>query len=266
MKDKEEIFITFDQYCKFIYNYKLINSLIFSTNIDSYITNTLKIDQIESKSLLEGLKSYLEFNQGQNIFDEKNKENFYFLIDYLCNQNEFKNNENVIETINELKILLNRIQSYDNNDFVRSQIVLRDYGIMHYNWNFMKLKRIPDFVISIYKREYYESISNDIVVLNCLNSDDEKFYSEDYKKILLDKNFYRSINSLMIDNIVIFEHNSDFLNRINFILNKDLDILNSDCDTRDFTSNDIDDEFFEILNVTNKMIKKLSRKVKKYIK
>lgn len=256
--NNEEIELKFEDYINIIYNYTLINSLVFAVDIKEYIKNHLKIDNIDKSMLLKGLRSYLSINKNQNIFDNKIKDNFYFLIDYLSEQNCFIDSLEKNSIINDMKIMLNNI-SCDNLDFIRSQILLRDYGNLHYAWNKAKINKISDQVINRCKDSYYGSISNDFLVINLLLLEKQKFYNQDHKLFLLCTDFYRSINYFTQNYSILFQ-NLDLVNRIKFIMSEDLKLLINEVsmdNPKIIQKADI--EFLNIMGITQKLVKKLDR-------
>lgn len=246
--ENEDKQISFLQYVDNLYNDTLIKSLIFSHNIGDYISY-LGVDDIDKSLLLEMVYNYLLKNRNSNIFDEKIKANFYTLITYIVEDSDMVRNVETNVTINDIKIILN---SLDNNNlpFLKNQISLRDYGAI-YKFNNLKLKRLFKEDISIIKSTYYKSITDDFAILNMLRIDDSLFYDENYKKYLLNKNFYRSINYFMVKESKLFE-NPEYLERIKFIRETDLDMLTSG----QYDENNIDDEFYDIASINNRLIKK----------
>lgn len=226
-----------------------INAIIFSDNIN----NRLKIienNSVDKIFLLDLFYAYLQKNKDRNMFDEKLINNCYKLIDYL-NQS----NIDQLNKINEMKIILNNDENY-NLGFLRSQILLRDYGSSYYSFNRIRINKIPDSVISKLKEVYYLSIVYDLNFLNIFKYDEETFNKVN-DMYLLNKNFYRSLNYFIIKCGPFFK-NQNYMNRIRFIIEKDLNlILNK--------MYDVDDEFFDIVNVTNHLIKKIDKNDRKNI-
>lgn len=243
----------------FYYN-TLINSLVFSPNIK----NDLKINCSFFENNRDGFLymtecfgRYLEEHKAQNIFDGMVKNNIYEIANYLYEKFPYVG----CNTINSDKLLLNdflnAIKKYlnvcsNNTDYIREQILMRDYGIkskLSPYWS--TLKKIADSDIELYKEEYYVSISRDILILNLLKESEENFYHNDYEAFLLNKDFYRSINYFMVKENKLFE-NSEYLKRVKFIREKDLDILTSG----QYEENNVDEEFYDIASVNNRLIKK----------
>ena len=154
-------------------------------------------------------------------------------------------------------IFLNAIKKYlnvcsNNTDYIREQILMRDYGVKSkFSPYWSTLKKIADSDIELYKEEYYVSISRDILILNLLKESEESFYHNDYEAFLLNKDFYRSINYFMVKENKLFE-NSEYLKRVKFIREKDLDILTSG----QYEENNVDEEFYDIASANNRLIKK----------
>lgn len=239
---------SFEQYVDNVYNYTFINSLIFSSNIRNYI-NELEIDKIDKSYLLDLSKDYLLENKTNNMFDDKLKQNFYLLIGYISENNNLVNNYEENSIINAIKITLNNLDN-DNLEFLRKQILLRDYGSI-YKFNKFKLNRMLATDMTRLKEIYYKSITDDLAVLNMLRLGSSMFYNEAYKMYLLSKNFYRSTNYFMLKESRLFE-NCEYLNRLRFIKEQDLDLLVSG----QYDENNIDSEFYDIASVNNRLIKK----------
>lgn len=246
--ENEDKQISFLKYVDNLYNDTLIKSLIFSHDISDYIS-CLSLDEIDKTVLLDITYNFLLKNRNSNMFDEKSKANFYSLIIYILEDYNIVNNSDENAIINNIKIILNSLDS-NNLPFLKNQVSLRDYGTI-YKFNNLKLKQLFKEDIFIIKNIYYRSITDDFAILNMLRIDDSLFYDENYKKYLLNKNFYRSINYFMIKENKLFE-NSEYLKRVKFIREKDLDILTSG----QYEENNVDEEFYDIASVNNRLIKK----------
>lgn len=259
--DNKEIQLTLNEFIDMIYNYTLINSLVFSIDIEKFIHDNLKIDNFNTSILLKNFKNYLAINKDKNIFDDQIKDNCYFFINYISEIDNITEKSEKNSIINEMKINLNNT-SYSNFDFLREQILLRDYGDSHYNRNKAKINKISDRILNDYKEIYYRSISNDFLVMSLLLIEEQKFYNEGYKLFLLCKDFYRSIN-YFIQNYNFLFKSLDWLNRIKFVMNKDLRLLTNvdDVSNLEFES-EIDDEFLDIMEITQKLVKKIDKKNK----
>lgn len=246
--ENEDKQISFLQYVDNLYNDTLIKSLIFSSNIRNYISY-LELDYIDKSELLEIAYNCLLKNRTSNMFDEKIKANFYTLIRYILEDDNIVSNSDENTIINDIKIILN---SLDNNNFsfLKAQVSSRDYGTI-YKFNNLKLKQLFKEDIFIIKNIYYQSITDDFAILNMLRINDSLFYNGNYKNYLLNKNFYRSINYFMVKENKLFE-NSEYLKRVKFIREKDLDILTSG----QYEENNVDEEFYDIASVNNRLIKK----------
>jgi len=254
--NKKIIKLTFDQYLNCIYNLKLINSLIFSSNIDRSINKVINNESFSYFKILEFLSVYLPIYQEYNIFDDHIKNNLYFLINYFA-ENDLKTDKyKKTNMLNSLKILLNNINN-NNYDFIRKQILLRDFGNLNYNKNLKKINNITTDVLDKYKYIYYSSIENDYATLNYLMINKDIFYNEFYKEVFLSKNFYRSINSFLNDNYILFCNETDFLSKVNFSLDKIGEFIINGSDF-DISQANFDEEFFDIVNVTEKLVKKIN--------
>lgn len=239
----------------FYYN-TLINSLVFSPHIKNDLKIYCSFFENNRDGFLYMAKcfgNYLEEHKGQNIFDKKIKNNIYEITNYLCEDFPYDN-------VNSDKLLLNdflnAIKKYlnvcsNNTDYIREQILMRDYGIkskLSPNW--YALKNVADSDIELYKEEYYESISRDILILNLLKEPRENFYHNDYKSFLLNKDFYRSINYFLLTSSLI--KNEQYIERINFIIKNNIDLLADLIVNGDFS----DEEFSDIHVASLRHLKK----------
>ena len=86
------------------------------------------------------------------------------------------------------------------------------------------------------------------------------YIKERYKLFLLCKDFYRSIN-YFIQNYNFLFKSLDWINRIKFVMNKDLRLLTNVDDVRNLEF-EIDDEFLDIMEITQKLVKKIDKKNK----
>lgn len=230
----------------FYYN-TLINSLVFSPNIKNDLEIYCSFFKNNRDGFLYMSKCfgiYLEAHKGQNIFDKMVKNNIYEITNYLCEDFPYIVGDNVNSDKLLLNDFLNAIKKYlnacsNNTDYIREQILMRDYGIkskLSPYW--YTLKNVADSDIELYKEEYYTSISRDILILNLLNEPEENFYRSDYEKFLLNKDFYRSINYFLLTSSLI--KNTQYVERINFIIKNNLDLLadliiKGDYDDEDFS-------------------------------
>lgn len=246
---------------KMLYYDTLINSLVFSLNIKDDLKLYCEFFNNNRDAFLyifERLGIYIANNKTtQNKFDIITNNNFYEIILYLYSNFPYEISNSKSTDRKVLNDFFNTVKIYlancsDNNcDYIREQILIRDYALTgKFNFIWPKLKKTPDFIIEEYKGEYYKAISNDILVMNLLNESKENFYNNDYEAFLLNKDFYRSINYFILtsNNIAL---NADYLERISYIINNNLNALkNYD------GSFDLDDEFFDIHNATQHLLKK----------
>lgn len=215
----------------FYYN-TLINSLVFSPNIKNDLKIYCSFFENNRDGFLymtECFGRYLEGHKAQNIFDGMVKNNIYEIANYLYEKFPYVG----CNTINSDKLLLNdflnAIKKYlnvcsNNTDYIREQILMRNYGVKSkFSPYWSTLKKIADSDIELYKEEYYVSISRDILILNLLKKSEENFYHNDYEAFLLNKDFYRSINYFLLTSSLI--KNTQYVDRINFIINNNLDLL-----------------------------------------
>lgn len=256
----EEIKITINDYIDIIYNYMLINSLVFTNNFDCNLIKILMNYNLKPSQLLNLISTYLQINKDSKIFDNNIKNNVYNLIGYIASLDDEIKPLEKNKMLNNMKILVNNMDN-NNYDFIRSQILLRDYGNFNYKWNYHKLKRIPDYYLDELKNVYYNSIENDFNMLNFLLLDNEQFYNKKYELNLGYKQFYRSMNVFINNNSVLFYKDDDAINKIKFMMEKDINIILNDAYNSVF-SEDYNNEFLDIIFVTEKLVKKLDRKLR----
>ncbi len=241
-----------------LYYDTLINSLAFSPNIKNDLNVYCAFFNNNRNVFLyfaQRLGIYLEKHKGKGIFDLKVKNNVYEIISYLYSRfpystNNINDRDKLLlnEFLNSIKVYLNCCS--DNNlDFIREQILMRDYGSKSkLNPNWRVLKKVVDCDIELCKGEYYASISRDILIMNLLNESSDDFYNNDYEAFLLNKDFYRSINYFWLTSSEV-HLNKQYYERISFIINTNLDLLMSGSD--DFA----DEEFADIHNATHRLLK-----------
>ena len=257
-KDVQQINFSFDQYLNFVYNWTLINSLAFNPNLKQVISDDLYINCFDQSRLLELLRLYLYGCKNLNNFDEDIKNNLYFLIGYIAELDKTTDKYKKNDMINDMKILLNNTGN-NNYDFIRNQIILRDFGNLNYNKNLKKLNKVSDDNLNEFKNIYYNSIGNDSVILSFLMLNNGKFYNDGYKEVFLTKEFYRSVNVFLNDHYCLFCNETDFLNKIDFCFNKIIEFVECSSDTVILNA-DLDEEFFDIAEVTKKLVKKVAKR------
>ena len=242
---------SFNDYVNLIYDYTLIESLVFALDTKLYI-DKLGIDNLDKTKLLYNFQEYLQENKDENIFDDTLKNKYYYLLDYI---NDRSNKEERLvqnEIVRDIKIALNNIGN-NNFDFLKEQILLREYSIRNYSYNWFVINRISNQTILENKEIYYDSISKDFLFLNLLLMDETEF-RDNYQKYLLNINFYRSMNYFLAIYNWLFKK-PEILDKAKFIIyNDELLIKNSK-----YNSQEIDQNLSSILNVTKKMVKKVEK-------
>ena len=73
-----------------------------------------------------------------NIFDDDIKNNLYLLINHIAELDKKTDKYKKNEILNNMKIILNNMGT-DNYDFIRNQIILRDFGNLNYKKNLKKI-------------------------------------------------------------------------------------------------------------------------------
>ena len=232
------------------YNYAFINAILFTDDIKRRI-KIMEENKVDKDFLLNIFYNYLIKNKDREMFDIKLKNSCYTFIDYLCNNSSDKDRVNNIAKINEMKRIINNSDDY-NLGFVRAQILMRDYGSSYYSLNRIKLNHVPDNYILQLKETYYYSIVYDLNFLNIFKFDNATF-NKVSGMYLLNKNFYRSLNYFILKAGCLFKNNY-YRDKIRFVIEQDLNVLIN----RQYNENDVDEEFFDICNVTNRLIKKFN--------
>lgn len=244
----EEYTMTFSEYVNNIYNYTVLNSIVFSTDIREFITEHLNMDRINEDALIDNMYNYLLDNKDDDMFDENIKENFYFLIDYLLKNMDKNKIKQKNPMINEMKRMINNLHT-NNLEYLREQILLREHAFINYNWNKLIINKISDSTILEYKDIYYNSISNDLFFLHLLLINDEQFYKE-YSKYLLHNDFYRSVNYFMSIYDILFT-NIEYLKRIQFIIEQNSILINK--------GENVDKDFIALEKISKKVVKKYEK-------
>ncbi len=245
---------------KFIdcYYETLFNSLLFSLNIEHDLNiyfRTYKKD--DYFNIINYFCSYLDKKSDDMVMDYKIKNNIYKLMDFITNvfKNEtYDDKVEINKAVNFVKKFLNRDFYYNISDYLKNQILIRDCGINKNSLNpfLIKSKHISNEAVEMFRDEYCESISKDIVLLFYLLDDEKEFYTNDSNFLLLDKNFYRTLNYFILTQKDLLLEN-DYINRIGFVINRNLELFNNlDDDYDDSDANEI----FNLHNVSVKLLKK----------
>lgn len=242
-----------------IYYKTLVHSLLFSISIENDLDIYFKdLKREDYFNIIHYFQTYFSDDNPNLIINFEIKNNMYKIIEYLteCFKDESYDDKVLInDSVNCIKRYLNQDFIDNTNDYLREQILLRDYGVKKSNFNitWQKLKFVPVEAIEYFKNEYFESISKDVVLFIYLLDDDNNFYNNDYNDILMSKNFYRTLNYLILTKKEIFQ-NDNYLKKILYIIEQNIKVLSKLSD-EDIQS-DIDDEFLEIHNISNKLLKK----------
>lgn len=235
-----------------VYIYTLIESLVFNIDIKKDIKQLIDITNIDKNILLKNLNEYLKINKDDNIFDDEIRKNYYYLIDYLVENSGFLEKKEQNSLVREMKITLNNL-SLDNLEYLKEQILLREYALINYELNHLFINTIKKQTILNNKYIYYNSISKDFVFLQLLLMDDEEF-DKNYSDYLLNIDFYRSMNYFTSVYSDLFK-NLNIFNRLKIIIENDEILLK----TGKYDEQDTVKYFNSILNVTKKVVKKLER-------
>ncbi len=247
----EKYSMTFKEFVDNVLNYTFIDSMVFSTDIEEFVNEYLNLDKLNKDSLLNNVYKYLLQNKDDDIFDENIKGNIYFLIDYLLEKNDVVKIKQQNAMINEIKLLTNN-SKLNNLKYLREQILLREHAFVNYHFNRFLINRVPAFTILEDKDVYYNSISNDFLTLDLLLMDDNSFY-EEYKKCLLQIDFYRSVNFFASVYELLFKKKS-YLERVKFIIEQNRSLINA--------GEPVDKGFIVLQKVTQKVVKKIERQNK----
>ena len=254
--------LSLDEWLTIHYNYTFIESTLFSNDINFHIKNYIENrENFDFAFSFDMLYKYICTNCDENVFDNFVKSNAYILADYFYSHDNISSKKEKTEMLNKIKICLNSLEN-NNYYFLRDQIALRKFGLKYTDKSFKlkALKVTKDEYLEELKPIYYASIANDINLLILLMEQSDQFYNDDYKILMLNKNFYRSVNYFLLTNEVMFSAN-DNLAKIKYIIEQNLNYIfksgediNQDC---------IDDEFLDIANVTTCLIKKYEKKLNK---
>ena len=244
----------------------LIRSLFFSLHVESDLDIYFKdFDRNKYLVMVEQIGLYIEHYQDNLALDDHIRNNIYKIISYLSQHIEnYSDNDKILVTdfVNSVKRYLNQNFSSNINDYIREQILIRDYGMKKSNLNLLwqKLKHVPDESIEFFKNEYYESISQDIVLLLYLLENPADFYNYDYKVLMFNNNFYRTVNYLVLTKTDLFL-DKDYLERINFVIDKNIEtLINIEQNNDNYV---LDCEFCDLHNVNCKLLKKTYSRRKK---
>lgn len=250
-QDNKEL--TFEDYEKSIYFQLLINSLIFANSIKHYMQET-KIDTIDKTIIFQCLYDYLIAMKDVKMFNKANKNNLYFLFDYLDDSNNKVEQVNKNKMLNDMRKIVRNLDD-DNLDFLCEQIILRDFGVFNYKKGLRRLKRMEIENILSLEKNYYQSISNDFPIFSLLGMNDE-FYFKCAKNFILLKDFYRSINYFLVVFPDLFL-NPKYLSRVKDIITND-DIQKNNSQMLEY----VDDEFLHLSNLTKRLVKNFERKIR----
>lgn len=242
--------LSFEQYERNIYFYLVINSLVFSDGIGSYMRK-VKFDTIEKSTIFSSLCNYLTIEPDYSRFNIRNKNNLYFLIDYLMGTDNTPETLRMNEILGQLRCIVHQIRN-NNVEFLLEQYIIRELGIFNFQSHYRKLRRNFSENIMSLEREYGQSITNDYSVFCLLKSSDET-YLEYVKNFSMSKNFYRSINYFLTVYPDLFL-NLKYFNRI-------LDVIkNGDYQMDQLGIDNVDIDFINLSNVTKRMVNVFARK------
>lgn len=250
MNRKQNEMISFEQYEDNIYLYLIINSLVFSDGIGSYMRRC-KFNELSKSVIFNSLCNYLTIEPDYSRFNIRNKNNLYFLIDYLVGDDNSPETIGMNERLEQLRCIVHQIK--DNNaGFLLEQYIIREFGAFNFKSHFRKLSRnFLENIMSL-EREYYQSINNDYSVFSLLKSSDET-YLKNVKNFSMAKDFYRSINYFLVAFPDLFL-NLKYFNRV-------LDVIkNGDYQMDQLGIDNIDIDFIDLSNVTKKMVNVFERK------
>lgn len=246
----------YEKYLDEIFKKVLINSLIFTDDLKSFFDEA-DFETNDYNVLLDSLYEYLPLFKNENIFDDRLKDRFYELLEYVINMNINMNLIDKTNIMNDVKKILNNINGENNEDFLFRQIMIRDYGLFNCISNgievnhLLKIHRGNDKLKDI----YYDSIVDDFLVMHLLLTTDAIF-EDTYDACLLLNNFYRSINYFFYECRGLFKNKKCF-ERVNMIIKMNSELCQNG-------KNNIDPKFFELEKVTKKIVKKIEVKFKNF--
>ena len=203
----------FEKYFVTLYQVTLLNSLIFSDDVDVDLNLRInnRFDSDNCMKLLNLLIDQINIYKNENLFDYHIKNNVYFMVNFLLeritNLDEIKKNT----CLNSFKILLNNC-SENNIEFIKQQYSIRDYGCVYNKFNpkLFWLSTCDEEHLNEGKNTLYNSISFDVDLLNILLYSEgiEKVYEQNAESFLLTKQFYRSLNYFLVTNVALFYNNN----------------------------------------------------------
>ena len=217
---------------------KYIYAIIFNFYENDYSEDISAFDLV----IVESLKNIVEYLTSENYLSESVKNN---ISNYLIQAREIndKDRKKRIEFINDIVGFMNAQKRDESIIFYRLELHKRrrDFGYITLKYSDNKVKQEIENV--------HDSIIHDFYVLatHSIEISEEEF-KEEYLPYFKDTNiYYESLNTILYENPLVFKDEL-FYNRMMQVLN---------------LNNELYQDKKDVLNMTNKLIKKINRKVKK---
>lgn len=247
--------ITNEEYNNLLYNTLLVKKAIFSKDIEEFFKNMKPITQSETfENFFIVLHDFLQ--KYRNIYDRRIKENTIDLAQYLLSNIPSIDKVERINELNAIKSYLNNLES-ENYGFIKNEIANREYGT-HLEHNYVLkyiFKKHSEESLENLKPEIYSSICFDLDVLALNELDDDEFRNRLFGKYVLKKDFFRSLNYLLINHTRIFS-NKNLVNKIFYIHYANNELIDRYSDENEEMYQEVDTEFFDLEKINLNLIKK----------
>lgn len=224
-----------------VYNMrKLVYSVIFNFYENDYTEDPSMFDLV----FVESLRNIVEYLTSENYLSDSVKDN---ISNYLMQAREFYDKDRTvrIKYINDIITFINTQKKDESLLFYKLELHKRRKDIGY-------LLKYPDSKIISEIEDVHDSIVHDLYVVSShsIATSDEEFENE-YLPYFKDTNiYYESLNSILYENPLVFKDEL-FYSRMMKVLNLNNELYQSNKD---------------ILNMNKKLIKKINRKVKKYLR
>ncbi len=247
--------MTNEEYNNNLYNTLLVKKAIFSESIEEFMKKMIVSKEDETCQnffiiLSEFIKKY------QNIYDYQVKNNVIDLAQFLLSNIKTIDRIEQINELNKIKSYLNNLDS-QNYEFIKNEIAIREYGT--------KLKK--DFILKILfknhkeetleniKPEIYKSICFDLDILALNSMEDEQFKQKTFANYVLKKDFFRSLNYLLVNHPRIF-NNKEFITRLFFVHYANNELIDNYNTEYEEIYQEVDEEYFDLEKINLHLIRK----------
>lgn len=225
--------------CEDINVYKM-RKLLYNVIFNLYENDYMDDPRMFHLTFIESLKNIIEYHIQNNDLSKEIKNN---INKFLSQAREYKDEdrEKRINIINDIIVMMNK-QQIESLVFYRIELAKR-------RKDFKYIFKYPDELIKSQIDDINDSICHDLYVLISHTNDtsDEEFINE-YLPYLKDSAvYYESLNAIFKENPMVFKDKT-FYNRMICVLN---------------LNNEIYKEDKEMIDLNNKLVKKIDRKIKK---